>query len=56
MTQWIQKWKLNNWKATTGNDVKNKEDLMKLDAILKSFQDVKWVYLSRNLTDKNVLL
>lgn len=43
MTQWIKKWKINNWKVTSGGDVKNKEDLVKLDNLLHSLQDVKWV-------------
>lgn len=45
MTQWIKKWKVNNWKVASGGDVKNKEDLIKLDEILKLMESVKWVIL-----------
>lgn len=43
MTKWIMKWKVNSWRVATGGSVKNKEDLVQLDNLLQSFQDVKWV-------------
>lgn len=43
MTQWIKKWKVNGWKVASGNDVKNKKDLMKLDKALSLLESVRWV-------------
>lgn len=42
MTKWILKWKRNNWKTSTGEDVKNKEDLITLDQNMKKIK-IKWV-------------
>lgn len=43
ITKWIKNWKKNNWKTASGGNVKNKEDLKKLDSVLQNFKDVKWV-------------
>ncbi|KAK9871541.1 hypothetical protein WA026_012915 [Henosepilachna vigintioctopunctata] len=43
ITQWINKWKKNNWKVASGADVKNKNDLVKLDNIRNQMVDVDWV-------------
>lgn len=42
MTQWIDKWERNGWKTSTGDDVKNKEDIMRLRGLTKRI-NVKWV-------------
>ena len=42
LTEWMPKWRMNGWKTTNGEDVKNKTDLERLsDACSKI--DVKWV-------------
>lgn len=42
MTKWIQNWKRNNWKLSSGGEVKNQADLKELDR-LRSTLNVKWV-------------
>ncbi|XP_076359133.1 ribonuclease H1-like, partial [Tachypleus tridentatus] len=44
ITMWIKKWKRNNWKLTTGENVKNREDFEALDEVLKGL-NVKWVHV-----------
>ncbi|XP_066250148.1 ribonuclease H [Euwallacea similis] len=44
ITMWIKKWRKNQWKLTGGGPVKNKEDLVKLDAICAQFEHIKWEY------------
>lgn len=44
MTKWIYNWKKNNWRTASGSNVKNKEDLVKLDQVLQSLEDVQWVF------------
>lgn len=44
MTNWIIKWKKNNWKVVNGSDVKNKEDFVKLDELCNKL-NVKWEYV-----------
>lgn len=44
ITNWIKKWKKNNWKSVNGNDVKNKVDLVKLDGLCEKL-NVKWEYV-----------
>ncbi|CAG0925863.1 unnamed protein product [Notodromas monacha] len=41
--KWIQKWKLNGWKTTTGENVKNREELELLDSV--STIPVRYVYV-----------
>lgn len=42
-TMWMQKWKKNGWKTATGQDVKNKDDLVELDKLLMTGTiTVKW--------------
>jgi len=43
-TSWIEKWKKNGWRLATGHDVKNKEDLQKLDAAIQDIE-IKWCYV-----------
>jgi len=42
MTEWIGRWRQNGWQTTKKEDVKNKEDLMRLDNLCKQI-NVKWV-------------
>ncbi|XP_049829957.1 ribonuclease H1-like [Schistocerca gregaria] len=41
ITQWIKKWKKNDWRVQGGEPVKNKDDLIVLDNKLQGI-DVKW--------------
>uniref|UniRef100_A0A0N5ANA2 ribonuclease H n=1 Tax=Syphacia muris TaxID=451379 RepID=A0A0N5ANA2_9BILA len=38
MNVWIHSWRKNNWKTSTGSDVKNKDLLVELDMMLKKVQ------------------
>ena len=42
MTEWVSRWKTNDWKTTTGGPVKNKEDIERLDGLCQQV-NVKWV-------------
>lgn len=44
ITNWIHKWKLNNWKTSSGSDVKNKQLWSVMDN-LKSRVDVEWCWV-----------
>ena len=44
VSNWISKWKRNGWKTAIGEDVKNKEDIIRLDR-LNSQLDVKWIHV-----------
>ncbi|KAK9685395.1 RNase H [Popillia japonica] len=46
MTMWIKKWKKNNWKLSTGGDVKNKVDFDKLDKLCQQMDDIRWVHVN----------
>ena len=41
-TDWIKGWKRNGWKAASGGDVKNQQDIKKLDALGQQVK-VNWV-------------
>ena len=43
MTSWMSGWKKRGFKTSKGEDVKNKEDMMKLDKLCQEV-DVKWVW------------
>uniref|UniRef100_A0A0V0GC64 Ribonuclease H1 n=1 Tax=Triatoma dimidiata TaxID=72491 RepID=A0A0V0GC64_TRIDM len=45
ITQWIYKWKKNEWKLTSGGPVKNKDELVKLDAAIQSVEAVEWIHV-----------
>lgn len=47
ITKWIHKWKKNHWKLAKGGPVKNKEELVQLDALCQQFLDIKWVKQER---------
>ena len=38
LTEWIIKWKMNNWKSSTDKPVKNKELIQEIDSLLKVTQ------------------
>lgn len=42
VTKWLNKWRRNGWKLATGEDVKNREDLEKLDKAIQGVE-IKWV-------------
>lgn len=42
MTEWIGRWRHNGWQTAKHEDVKNKEDLMRLDSLCKQI-NVRWV-------------
>lgn len=44
MTEWIGKWKSNGWRTVGNEDVKNKEDIQRLDRLCQNI-NVKWVRL-----------
>lgn len=44
ITKWIDKWKENNWKTTTGKPVVNKEEFMELENACKGI-NVDWRYV-----------
>lgn len=39
---WLNKWRRNDYKLANGNDVKNREDLVKLDQAMSGIE-IKWV-------------
>lgn len=44
ITKWIHGWKRNNWKNSTGNNVKNKDLWMRLEEAAFNL-DVKYIYV-----------
>jgi len=53
VTQWMKKWKTNGWKTATGQDVKNKEDLVELDKLLMPGRiNVKWNHVKGHSDNK----
>jgi len=53
VTQWMQKWKQNGWRTATGQDVKNKDDLVELDKLLKQGTiSIKWTHVKGHSDDK----
>uniref|UniRef100_A0A1B6GSK7 Ribonuclease H1 n=1 Tax=Cuerna arida TaxID=1464854 RepID=A0A1B6GSK7_9HEMI len=45
ITEWIKKWKRNNWITTNGGQVKNKEQLIILDEAIQTLDAVKWTHV-----------
>ncbi|XP_054258155.1 ribonuclease H1-like [Macrosteles quadrilineatus] len=45
MTDWIKKWRKNNWMTSTGGPVKNKEQLVLLDKAINGMDAVKWTHV-----------
>ncbi|KAL1783686.1 ribonuclease H1 [Sigmodon hispidus] len=44
ITNWVQGWKKNGWRTSTGKDVINKEDFMELDRLTQGM-DIKWMHI-----------
>jgi len=44
ITEWINKWILNNWQTSKKEDVKNKELWLELYGLSKSFQ-INWIWI-----------
>ncbi|XP_044516870.1 ribonuclease H1 isoform X1 [Gracilinanus agilis] len=44
ITSWIKDWKKNDWKTSTGKEVINKEDFVKLDTLTQGI-DIKWIHV-----------
>ncbi|EGW10651.1 ribonuclease H1 [Cricetulus griseus] len=44
ITSWVQGWKKNGWRTSTGKDVINKEDFMELDELTRGM-DIKWMHI-----------
>lgn len=42
ITSWVDNWKNNGWRTSTGKDVINKEDFERLDK-LSGGMDIQWV-------------
>ena len=51
ITDWIKKWKVNNWKSSNKKAVKNKDLWIELDLLANQF-DIKWSWVKAHSTDK----
>ena len=51
ITDWIKKWKLNNWKTSSGSDVKNKELWIQMDSVSKLFDNIDWIWVKAHNGD-----
>lgn len=51
ITQWINKWKQNNWKTANKKDVKNKELWEELDNLASNFI-INWHWVKAHATNK----
>ena len=51
ITEWIKKWKLNNWKSSNKKPVKNKDLWIKLDNSCKKHK-VKWKWVKAHAGNK----
>ena len=51
ITEWIKKWKLNNWKSSNRKPVKNKDLWVKLDNSCQKHK-VKWKWVKAHAGDK----
>lgn len=45
ITNWVQGWKNNGWRTSTGKEVINKEDFMGLEKLVQGM-DIRWVSVS----------
>lgn len=45
ITNWVQGWKNNGWRTSTGKEVINKEDFMGLEKLVQGM-DIRWVSIS----------
>ena len=51
ITDWIKKWKVNNWKSSNKKPVKNKDLWVKLDKLCQS-NSVSWKWVKGHSTNK----
>ena len=51
ITEWIKKWKLNNWKSSNKKPVKNKDLWLKLDKSCKK-HNVSWKWVKAHAENK----
>ena len=51
ITDWIKKWKLNNWKGSNKKPVKNKDLWIKLDGLCEK-NNVSWKWVKGHSTNK----
>ena len=51
ITEWIKKWKLNNWKSSNKKPVKNKDLWVKLDGLCEK-NNVSWKWVKGHSTNK----
>ena len=51
ITEWIKKWKLNNWKSSNKKPVKNKDLWLKLDRLCEK-NSVTWKWVKGHSTNK----
>ena len=51
ITDWIKKWKLNNWKGSNKKQVKNKDLWIKLDSLCEK-NNVSWKWVKGHSTNK----
>eukprot|EP00092_Neocalanus_flemingeri_P023636 GFUD01025637.1.p1 GENE.GFUD01025637.1~~GFUD01025637.1.p1 ORF type:complete len:264 (+),score=94.85 GFUD01025637.1:60-851(+) len=53
VTQWMDNWKKKGWRTATGQEVKNKDDLIPLDKLLQQRKvQVKWVHVKGHSDNK----
>ena len=51
ITDWIKKWKLNNWKGSNKKQVKNKDFWTELDFLTNEFE-INWSWVKAHSTNK----
>ncbi len=53
ITKWIKNWEKNNWKTSTGSDVKNQKLWKKLSELSKRFLSLEWEWVKAHNGDPN---
>ncbi|PZM81893.1 hypothetical protein DLH72_04865 [Candidatus Gracilibacteria bacterium] len=51
-TEWVNKWKENNWKTLTGKDVKNQDLWMKILKIKETYPNISFTWVKGHDSDK----
>jgi ribonuclease HI len=44
ITNWVQGWKKNGWRTSTGKEVINKEDFVELEKLTQGM-DIQWMHI-----------
>lgn len=44
ITNWVEGWKKNGWRTSTGKEVINKEDFMQLESLTQGM-DIQWMHV-----------